>query len=150
MNQPIPWDELWINIAQEVRRRSKDPRTQVGCVLVSPDNRRLFVGYNGFARKVLDLRERWNDRVMKHRMVVHAEQNALDNRNCDVGGWTCYVTMKPCEKCASSLVNQGIKRIVYTEVHPDIDYDLADQILAEGGVEAVLHGKDTPNASSVS
>ena len=43
----ITWDEYFIGIAKLSSMRSKDPSTQVGCCIVSKDNRILSVGYNG-------------------------------------------------------------------------------------------------------
>ena len=37
----ITWDEYFIGIAKLSSMRSKDPSTQVGCCIVSKDNRNL-------------------------------------------------------------------------------------------------------------
>ena len=44
----INWDEYFMGIAQLSGMRSKDPHTQVGACIVSPDNKILSMGYNGF------------------------------------------------------------------------------------------------------
>ncbi len=44
----IDWDEYFINIADEVATRSKDPSTQVGAVIVDKKHRPVSFGYNGF------------------------------------------------------------------------------------------------------
>ena len=44
----ISWHEYFINIAKEVAKKSKDPSSQVGCVIVTNDNRPVSFGYNGF------------------------------------------------------------------------------------------------------
>ena len=41
------WDEYFLAIAEEVSRRSPDPNTKHGCVLVDEGNRVLSTGYNG-------------------------------------------------------------------------------------------------------
>lgn len=46
-NDYITWDEYFMGIAKLSSLRSKDPNTQVGCCIVSDDNRILSVGYNG-------------------------------------------------------------------------------------------------------
>ena len=43
----ISWDEYFMGIAKLSSMRSKDPNTQVGCCIVSNDNRILSMGYNG-------------------------------------------------------------------------------------------------------
>ena len=42
----IDWDNYFINIADEVATRSKDPSTQVGAVIVDENHRPVSFGYN--------------------------------------------------------------------------------------------------------
>ena len=44
----ISWDEYFMGIASLSGMRSKDPHTQVGACIVSPANKILSMGYNGF------------------------------------------------------------------------------------------------------
>ena len=44
----ITWDEYFMGIAKLSAERSKDPNTQVGCCIVSDENKILSMGYNGF------------------------------------------------------------------------------------------------------
>jgi dCMP deaminase len=48
------WDEYFIRMAMFVAQKSKDDSTKVGCVIVSPDNTVLSMGYNGFPRGVCE------------------------------------------------------------------------------------------------
>lgn len=41
------WDETFMEMALTAAKRSKDPVTQVGAVIVAADNRVLSIGYNG-------------------------------------------------------------------------------------------------------
>ena len=43
----ISWDEYFMGVALLSGMRSKDPNTQVGCCIVSQDNKILSMGYNG-------------------------------------------------------------------------------------------------------
>ena len=43
----ISWDEYFMGVAILSGLRSKDPNTQVGCCIVSQDNKILSMGYNG-------------------------------------------------------------------------------------------------------
>ena len=43
----ISWDEYFMGIAMLAAKRSKDPNTQVGACIVSPDNIIISTGYNG-------------------------------------------------------------------------------------------------------
>ena len=49
----ISWDEYFMGVAHLAALRSKDPNTQVGCCIVSEDNKILFIGYMDFQRDVL-------------------------------------------------------------------------------------------------
>ena len=44
----ISWDEYFMGVAKLAGLRSKDPNSQVGSCIVSPDNKILSIGYNGF------------------------------------------------------------------------------------------------------
>ena len=46
----ISWDEYFMGVAKLSGMRSKDPNTQVGCCIVSQDNKILSMGYNGADR----------------------------------------------------------------------------------------------------
>lgn len=71
------WDRRFLKIAREVATWSKDPSTQVGAVIVDPDQRVVSLGYNGLPCGVSDSRDLLDDRVAKYATVIHAEQNAL-------------------------------------------------------------------------
>lgn len=141
MDTGAPWHQVWMSIAKQISRRSKDPNTKVGAVIVSPDNRRLFVGYNGFVRGVLENIQRWK-RPEKYRRVLHAEENALLQRNCDVECWTCFVTLRPCAHCSQQLAQSGIKKIVYLEERVDEDYELTEETCREVGIELIQYQGD--------
>lgn len=133
------WSKVWMHIAEIIATRSKDPNTRVGCVLVSPDNRQIHIGYNGFAAGIPEPEERWK-RPTKYEYVIHAEENAIINARCNLSGWTCYVTLKPCEKCASKLVQSGIKRVIYLDDNTkSANYKLSESILKEGGIELISY-----------
>ncbi len=148
----ISWDELWMQTAQLVARRSKDPNTQVGAVLVSPDNKRVATGYNGFPAGMEETEERWRSpekdkagnivdgKPSKYDYAVHAEANALCHANTDVTGWTLYVTYPPCNRCAPLVINSGIKRIYYSYLPNNqsvFDYEHTFSLYEEMGIEVV-------------
>ena len=41
----ISWDSYFMGVAMLSAQRSKDPNTQVGACIVSPDNKILSLGY---------------------------------------------------------------------------------------------------------
>ena len=47
----INWDEYFMGIALLTAMRSKDPSSQVGACIVSPENKILSLGYNGIRRE---------------------------------------------------------------------------------------------------
>lgn len=105
------WDKRFMEVADMVAKWSKDPSTQVGCVLVKNRNI-LATGYNGFARGVEDTEARYNDRPTKYLMVIHAELNAVLQARESLIDAIAYVTHKPCSQCAAALIQAGIKTIV--------------------------------------
>jgi dCMP deaminase len=108
--------------------RSKDPRTQVGALLVSPDTREMTSGYNGFPPQipddiqVLNRTDKWLDEYDKDDLVVHAELNALLNCKHDTTGWTLYCTHIPCMMvCTKHILAARIARVVVINQHPTTD-----------------------------
>ena len=49
----INWDEYFMGIALLTAMRSKDPSSQVGACIVSPENKILSLGYNGCPSAVM-------------------------------------------------------------------------------------------------
>jgi dCMP deaminase len=105
------WDEYFLDLAEQVSRRSPDPHTKHGCVLVDANNRLLSTGYNGPVSGLP------NDRVPlerpdKYDWFIHAEDNAVAFARCDLRGTTAYVTGTPCAACFRRLLQVGVRRIV--------------------------------------
>ena|SRR3990167_11367258 len=110
------WDVRFMQVAEQVAGWSKDPRTQVGCVIVDDARNQLSGGFNGFPRLVGDTEERLVDRATKLQMVVHAEANAVAaaaRKGTSLLGGTAYVTREPCSQCTALLIQAGIGRLVY-------------------------------------
>lgn len=126
------WDGRFMAMARDqVMTWSKDPRKQVGAILVSPDCRKVAWGYNGPPAGFDDEMLAIMDRDAKNRYTIHAEENAITNAATDVRGWTMYVTSPPCLKCAMAIHRAGIIRLVT----PPLDVDSlwhAEQQEAEG------------------
>lgn len=137
----ISWDECFMQMADTVSKRSKDPNTKVGAVLVSPGNNAVHIGYNGFPSGLEETEERWDD---KHSYVVHAEMNAVLNAKCDLDGWTLYTTMFPCSECIKLILQSGIKKIVYSSESSRMLQGTIEQsraLLNEMSVKVVKSGK---------
>ena len=106
------WDEYYMSIAWAVSKKSKDPSTQVGCVLVTQDNRPISFGYNGFVAGC-DESYMTFERPYKDMMSIHAEMNALIFAQCSLKGCKGYVTHISCENCMKHLLQAGIREIIY-------------------------------------
>ena len=52
------WDERFLELAKQIASWSKDPSTQVGCVVVGPDREIRSTGFNGLPRGIEDSEER--------------------------------------------------------------------------------------------
>lgn len=106
------WDFRFLQLARLVASWSKDPSTQVGCVIADTSNRVISLGFNGFPRGTNDDPSIYANRERKYLRVIHAEPNALAFANRDVAGYTAYVTQPPCAQCAAQLIQHGIARVV--------------------------------------
>ena len=116
------WNYYFIEFALFIANLSKDPNTQVGCIVVGPDKEIRSTGYNGMPRGVNDDVPERNIRPLKYLFYEHSERNAIYNASlCGVSlkGCTLYVTMPPCADCARAIINSGIKRVYYLEPYGD-------------------------------
>ena len=115
----ISWDEYFMGIALLSKERSKDPNTQVGCCIVSSDNRILSLGYNGAPRGYSDDIMPWERegsmQDTKYAYVCHSELNAILNYRGNLEGSKIYVSLFPCNECTKALIQAGIKEVIYYE-----------------------------------
>ena len=112
----ITWDEYFMGIAMLAAKRSKDPNTQVGACIVSPDNIIISTGYNGMPTGCSDDVFPWarEGEETKYPYVVHAELNAILNANGrDLRGSRLYVALFPCNECAKAIIQSGVKEVLY-------------------------------------
>ena len=110
------WDKRFLDLAKHISKWSKDPSTQVGCVVVGPDRELRSTGFNGLPRGIEDNNERLNNREIKYPLICHAEENAIMHAariGMSLKGCTAYVTWPPCTRCARSLIQAGISTIIY-------------------------------------
>jgi len=114
----ITWDEYFMGIALITAKRSNDPSSQVGAVIVDDEHKVVSIGYNGMPRNIDDEALSWNKNEgldSKYLYVCHAEFNAiLNSRNGNsVKDCTIYVTLFPCNECAKAMIQTGIKKVIY-------------------------------------
>lgn len=139
--------------------RSTCSRLHVGCVL-HRDWRILVQGYNGAPaglnhcnhdcncdkRKYITQHSPSCPSVTPCLRSVHAEQNAISfaaRWGVELEGAMLSVTHQPCVSCAQSIINAGIKFVMYQE-----PYRLVDglELLREAGIE-VMGGLWAPSPS---
>ena len=115
----LSWDEYFMGVALLAGMRSKDPNTQVGCCIVSKDNKILSMGYNGFPIGCSDdefpwAREGEDPLSTKYVYSTHSELNAILNYNGgSLEGAKLYVSLFPCNECAKAIIQSGIKEVIY-------------------------------------
>lgn len=128
--------------------RSTCSRLSVGCVL-HRDGRILVQGYNGAPAGLdhcnhdctCDPRKYFNGQHSSRcpsqtpcTRAVHAEQNAVSfaaRWGVELEGAGASVTHQPCISCAQSLINAGIREVVYVEAYRLLD---GLRLLEEAGI----------------
>ena len=114
------WTDYFLNIAEQVKLKSKDQSTQIGAVVVGLDNEVLSTGYNSFPRGLDDSKQERQERPEKYFWFEHAERNAIYNAariGVSLKNSTIYLTSGiPCMDCARGIVNSGIKTVYCKEV----------------------------------
>ena len=138
----VDWDQRYIDLAQHISSWSKDRWTKVGAVLVGVDNYVIGLGFNGFPRGVADTEERLSDRVLKNKLTLHAERNALLSASCDLIGATLYTwPLPPCSACTAMMIQSDIVRVVSPRVPEHLverwqeDIDLSLSMYREVGIK---------------
>ena len=124
---------------------SPDPSTQNGAVVVDRWGKIVAGGVNDFPPGVAQTAERW-ERPAKYAYVEHAERSALFNAGGAARGSTLVCCWAACPDCARAIILHGCQRLVThaesRELRGGSSWDegiaVADQMLAEAGVELVL------------
>ncbi|MCQ2611372.1 MAG: deaminase [Treponema sp.] len=116
MGKQEDWDEYFLNIAAEVAKKSKDPSSQCGCVIVDQNHRVISVGYNGLIQGADESKLTLSERPLKYRFAVHSEMNAILFAHQDLTGCTIYNNLATCDNCLKYSLQAGIKRFVYRKL----------------------------------
>jgi dCMP deaminase len=145
------WDEYFLQMAEMIGKRGTCDRGRAGSVIVL-DKRILSTGYVGSPVGLPHCDEVGHEMhtvtqedgtVSRHCIrTAHAEQNAINNAartGIKIERATMYCKMIPCYKCAQSIINAGIKRVVALK-----DYHGANrskEIFNEAGMEYEILGE---------
>lgn len=126
INNHPAWTETYFELAKVIAKRSKDPRTKVGAVLVK-DGRVIGLGYNGEPRE-FTYNFDWNTEE-KYDYVIHAELNAIANAcaiGVNVSGADIYLTLSPCSNCIKLLIQHKIQNVYFLQKYKD--FELTEKI----------------------
>ena len=140
------WDEYFISLLDPIAKRSKDPHTQVGAIIVGPDNSIRSTGYNSFPRGIKDDVAERLERPEKYLWMEHADRNAIyaaAKIGVPLEGCRMYLTIPPCMDCARAIIQAGITKIIVDikkyRSRPSVRYEQdvykVSTILEEAGVK---------------
>ena len=139
------WDARFLELAEHVAEWSKGPRKRIGAVIVRPNKSIASLGYNGPPRGFDDEAFLRMTREEQHSVVIHAEDNALQQTHEaeSVAGYTLYVSpLFPCARCADKIVKARIRRVVAYCGHISPDWresaEEAERIFIEAGVQCLF------------
>ena len=138
-------EEYYMAMAMLASSRSTCLSRKVGAVIIQDDNPISF-SYNGPARGVPHCEEKGgcvrrakpdfaSGKFLEICPASHAEQNAIAFaalHGVSTKGATIYVTTFPCKDCMNSLINAGIKKVIY---YGDYNADVSKEISMASEIE---------------
>ncbi|MBL7888837.1 MAG: dCMP deaminase family protein [Bacteroidia bacterium] len=151
MSKPS-FDDIYMDLAENLAKRSHCVKAQVGAVLTK-DTRIVSLGYNGPPAGTHNCDEVWPgegcplDSKGSCSLALHAEQNAIlyaAKNNVSIEGSTLYVTLSPCISCARVIYTTGIRKVYYLNSYADFKGLASDEgvdFLKKFGVEVVRYKK---------
>ena len=125
---------VFMNLARDISLRSTCLRRKVGAVITdSSMNRVLCFGYNGNYANGPNECDSLEPGLCG---CVHAEINALTKSTESLDGSKCFITLSPCVNCAKTLINRGVKEVIYDKVYRDTT---GLEILKKAGVSVISY-----------
>jgi dCMP deaminase len=146
------FDDIYMELAENLAKRSHCVKAQVGAVLTK-DTRIVSLGYNGPPAGTHNCDEVWpeegcpRDSKGSCSLALHAEQNAIlyaSKNNVSIEGSTLYVTLSPCIACARVIFTTGIRKVYYLNSYADFKGLKSDEgvdFLQKFGVEVIRYRK---------
>lgn len=152
----MDFKEFFLNLANTVSSKSKDPSTKVGCIIATKENTVKSLGFNGFPHGVLDSEERYANRELKYKLIVHSEMNAICQAakvGTSLNHCVLYVPWIPCSSCAKAIIQCGIDKVVidgdskeYNNVELtkrwEEEFKLTKMMFEESGVELEIYNRN--------
>jgi len=130
------WDDYFMAIAMVVTTKSLDPNTCHATLLVDEKHRIISLGYNGPPRNFVDENVP-KEAPDKRPWFIHSELNAIFNAKTSLEGATAYITGRPCGECFRSLLQVGVKKVVYGPIKSSSYSEESTEV-----VEQMLIGQD--------
>ena len=126
------FEEVYMDFALGISKRSTCKRLQVGTVITTTDFRKVIaVGYNGNATGLPNTCDRDEPGNCG---CLHSEENAVIN--CDSPRQVekfIFVTHVPCLPCAKRIINLGnVMRVIYRKEYRSLD---SIPLLIQVGIE---------------
>jgi len=111
-NKELKIHKLYLRIAAEFAKESKDPKYKIGAVIVTPFGV-LYPGYNGDEIGGTNKRDSMDTGKSG---FIHAEENCIIKFDPTINkGSKLYVTYNPCKMCARRIINTKAISEVYYE-----------------------------------
>ena len=104
-----------ISAYQCANLNSPDPSTKNGAVLVNENGNILTYGVNRFPINIAETDDRFTDKAIKYKLIVHAENGAIFHaarQGKRVDGSTLYCPFFACCECAKAIIQSGVLRVV--------------------------------------
>ncbi|MCW3084837.1 MAG: CMP/dCMP deaminase zinc-binding protein [Bacteroidetes bacterium] len=152
------FDDIYMDLAENLAKRSHCVRAQVGAVLTK-DTRIVSLGYNGPPAGTHNCDIEWpgegcpRDSKGSCSLALHAEQNAIlyaSKNNVTIEGATLYVTLSPCISCARVIYTTGIKKVYFLHSYADykgLPTDEGVEFLRKFGVDVQRYTKPSAAVS---
>ena len=114
MSRTIPdWDTYFMSLLGPIAQRSKDPDTQIGCIITGPDNNIRSTGYNSFPRGIRDDVPERLERPEKYYWMEHGDRNAIYAAARPVlEGGRMFLPGLPCMDCGRAVIQVGIREVI--------------------------------------
>ena len=131
-NRPA-FDQIFMNLALDLAKRSHCVKAQVGAVLTK-DTRIISIGYNGPPAGTHNCDEEFpiegcpRDTKGSCSLALHAEENAILFAKRDLAGCEIWVTHFPCPNCAAKIIQTGISTVHCPEQSDDFLSRWGDKI----------------------
>jgi dCMP deaminase len=112
------------------RSTCKQPNRKISAVITNEDmSEILAIGYNGSPKQMPNDSCR---NIPKFCGCLHAEMNCIAKVNSKILNKIMFVTMQPCEMCASLIAQSNIKAVYYIEPYRNDD---GIKVLQKCGIE---------------